>query len=88
MMTFPDRVKLDEDLALQFKVSVGRRRALLEAADIMARQFADKVEEANNAITSAYSQSAEKYGLDLARCGYEFDQDTSELVLKAVRYDN
>ena len=82
-----ERIKLDDDLALQFNVNQARRRALLEAADVIARQFASQIEESNHAVQQTYAQAAEKYGIDLARCGYEFDGDTGELVLKAVRYD-
>lgn len=83
----PQRVQLTAEEGLAFEQATARRRAILEAADVLARQFADKVEASNAAINACYQQAGAKYSLNLARCGYEYDQDTKTLVLRAVRYD-
>ncbi len=86
-MTPKPIVQLTAEEGVQFEQATARRQALLEAADIMARQFAERVEASNQMIKLCYGQAGTKYGLDLARCGYEYDQDTKTLVLRAVRYD-
>lgn len=83
----PQRVELDDAEAKAFQDALGKRRACLEAAETVARSFAVRVEQANEMIQRAYASAASKYGIDLARCGYEYDHDTNELVLKAVRFD-
>lgn len=86
-MTATLSVQLTAEEGQAFEQATARRRAIMEAADIMARQFSDKVEASNAAINACYQSAGAKYKLDLSKCGYEYDQETKTLVLRAVRYD-
>ena len=82
-----ESVQLTAEEGKNFDAANAQRRAVGEAAEIIARSFSQKIEVANAAINSCYKQAASKYGLDLEKCGYEYNQKTKTLVLRAVRYD-
>lgn len=79
-------VTLTVALADAFETALAERRALLEASEIIARQFTEKLEANNKRITAAYAKAAAKHGLDLATCAYEYDASTKSLYLTGQRY--
>lgn len=77
-------VELSQEDTLKFDAALSERRALMEAAELIARQYAMKIEENNKRLSVCYEQAAAKHGLDLQTCQYEFRVD--RLVLTACRF--
>lgn len=78
-------IELSPEDALQFDGALSERRALMEASELIARQYAQKLEENNKRLGVCYEQAAAKHGIDLQTCQYEFRVD--RLVLTACRFN-
>ena len=85
-MTAQREIELTPAMAKEYDDVLAERRALMEASELIARQFTEKLRANNDRLTACYTKAAAKFGLDLNTQAYEYDTEAKVLFLTQQRF--